>query len=381
MRTSHLDENPELRQILSDRIRQRGKIPFSEFMELCLYHPIHGYYQTKGEKIGKEGDYYTSPSVHPVFGRLLVKQLGEMADLLGGDTFWVLEAGAGRGVLARDILDGCARRFPSLFERLRYGILEKSARFVDEQRRRLASYRDKVEWLDLKALQGRNLEGCILANEFFDALPVHRIVVRDGEAQEVYVTEAGGSFREILSGLSSPSIHRYLADMAVDLEEGQQAEVGLEAIRWYGETAPALARGFFVIIDYGFLAHDLYASYRRSGTFLCYYRHTCSENPYEHVGFQDMTAHVNFSALIDQGESVGFHQTGFVPQYQFLLSLGFLDEIEREQKKNHTQDGSLLERLTMKHLILPDGGMGDTFKVLIQHKGIKQVTLTGLQPL
>ena len=130
-----------------------------------------------------------------------------------------------------------------------------------------------------------------------------------------------------------------------------------------------------------FLAHDLYASYRRSGTFLCYYRHTCSENHYEHVGFQDMTAHVNFSALIDQGESVGFHQTGFVPQYQFLLSLGFLDEIEREQKKNHTQDGSLLERLTMKHLILPDGGMGDTFKVLIQHKGIKQVTLTGLQPL
>jgi len=379
--TSHLDENPALRRIISDRIRQRVKIPFAEFMELCLYHPIHGYYQTEGEKIGKGGDYYTSPSVHPVFGRLLAKQLGEMADLLGGDTFWVLEAGAGRGVLARDILDACARRFPALFERLRYGILERSSRFVDEQRRRLTSYRDKVDWFDLKALREGNLQGCILANEFFDALPVHRIIVKDGEAREVYVTERGGFFCETLSDLSSQHIRRYLTDMAVELKEGQEAEVGLEAIRWYGEAAPALARGFFVSIDYGFLAHDLYASYRRSGTFLCYYRHTYSDNPYEHVGFQDMTAHVNFSALIDQGESVGFHQTGFVPQYQFLLSLGFLDEIEREQKKNHTQDGSLLERLTMKHLILPDGGMGDTFKVLIQHKGIEQVRLTGLQPL
>lgn len=381
MITSHLDENPALRRIISDRIRQRVKIPFAEFMELCLYHPIHGYYQTEGEKIGKGGDYYTSPSVHPVFGRLLAKQLGEMADLLGGDTFWVLEAGAGRGVLARDILDACARRFPALFERLRYGILERSSRFVDEQRRRLTSYRDKVDWFDLKALREGNLQGCILANEFFDALPVHRIIVKDGEAREVYVTERGGFFCETLSDLSSQHIRRYLTDMAVELKEGQEAEVGLEAIRWYGEAAPALARGFFVSIDYGFLAHDLYASYRRSGTFLCYYRHTYSDNPYEHVGFQDMTAHVNFSALIDQGESVGFHQTGFVPQYQFLLSLGFLDEIEREQKKNHTQDGSLLERLTMKHLILPDGGMGDTFKVLIQHKGIEQVRLTGLQPL
>jgi SAM-dependent MidA family methyltransferase len=379
--TPHLDENSALRQIISDRIRQRARIPFAEFMELCLYHPIHGYYQTEGEKIGKRGDYYTSPSVHPVFGRLLAKQLGEMADLLGDDTFWVLEAGAGRGLLARDILDECARRFPALFERLRYGILEKSFSFVDEQRRRLASYRGKVDWFDLKDLRGANLQGCILANEFFDALPVHRIVVKDGEAREIYVTEKDGSLCEVLSDLSSQNIRRYLADMAVDLEEGQQAEFGLEAIRWYDEAAPALARGFFVTIDYGFLAHDLYASYRRSGTFLCYYRHTFSDNPYGRVGFQDMTAHVNFSALIEHGESVGFHKTGFVPQYQFLLSLGFLDEIERGQEQDYTRNGSLLERLTMKHLILPDGGMGDTFKVLIQHKGIKQVRLTGLQPL
>ena len=336
MSTTHLDDNQALRQIIADRIRERGKIPFAEFMELCLYHPIYGYYQTEHNKIGKGGDYYTSPSVHPVFGRLLAKQLAEMADLLGGDTFWVLEAGAGRGLMAQDILDECARCFPALFERLRYGILERSAGFLEEQERRLAPYRGKVDWFDLKELRGARLQGCIVANEFFDALPVHRIVVKDGEAREIYVTEKDGFFCEVFSDLSSRNIRRYLADMAVDLEEGQQAEVNLEAIRWYDEAAPALARGFFVIIDYGFLAHDLYASYRRSGTFLCYYRHTFSDNPYDRVGFQDMTAHVNFSALIERGESLGFHKTGFVPQYQFLLSLGFLDEIEREQEKDRS---------------------------------------------
>lgn len=382
MSPTHLDDNQALRQIISDRIRHRGKIPFAEFMEFCLYHPIHGYYQTEREKIGRAGDYYTSPSVHPVFGRLLAKQLGEMGDLLQDGTFWVLEAGAGRGLLAQDILDECARRFPALYERLRYGILEKSHSFLDEQKRRLVSHPGKVDWFDLKGLRRANLQGCILANEFFDALPVHRIVLRGGVAREIYITEKDGSFCEVLSEPSSRKIHRYLADSGVDLEEGQQAEVGLEAIRWYDEAAGTLARGFFMIIDYGFLAHDLYASYRRSGTFLCYYRHTFSDNPYGRVGFQDMTAHVNFSALIGHGESLGFHVTGFVPQYQFLLSLGFLDEIEREQeKKDCPEDRSLMERLTMKQLILPDGGMGDTFKVLIQHKGIEHVTLSGLQPL
>jgi SAM-dependent MidA family methyltransferase len=379
---NHLDDSQALRQIISDQIRQRGKISFAEFMEFCLYHPIHGYYQTEREKIGRGGDYYTSPSVHSVFGRLLAKQLGEMGDLLQDGPFWVLEAGAGRGLLAQDILDECARRFPAFYDRLRYGILERSHSFVDEQKRRLASYPDKVEWFDLKELQKANLQGCILANEFFDALPVHRIILQDGEAREIYVTEKGGSFCEVLSEPSSWKIHRYFADSGVDLVEGQQAEVGLEAIRWYSEAARTLAQGFFMIIDYGFLAHDLYASFRRSGTLLCYYRHTISDNPYGRVGLQDMTANVNFSALIEQGESLGFHVTGFVPQYQFLLSLGFLNEIEREpEKKDDPRDRSFMERLAMKRLILPDGGMGDTFKILIQHKGLEQVTLSGLQPL
>lgn len=381
MRITFPEENRDLRQIIANRIRQQGKIPFSEFMELCLYHPVYGYYQTGREKIGKGGDYYTSPSVHPVFGRLLARQLREMGGFLGEGIFWVVEAGAGGGTLARDILDCLGQEFPLFFERVRYGVVERSSSFIEEQKTRLAPYREKVEWLDLEKVQDRGLQGCFLANEFIDAFSAHRVLVEDGRLREIYVIEEDGGFHEVYGEPSTEEIPRYLDDMEVRLGEGQQAEVNLEAIRWYDQVARVLSRGFLLTIDYGYLAPDLYSPGRRSGTLFCYYRHTCSDDPYTHIGFQDMTTHVNFTGLIRKGESLGFHLMGFVPQYRFLLSLGFLDEVEREKEKDHPPGQSLMERLTMKHLILPDGGMGDTFKVLIQQRGMGDVRLSGLRQL
>jgi len=381
VKTTSREENRHLKAIICERIRQRGKIPFSEFMELCLYHPIHGYYQTGREKIGKKGDYYTSASVHPVFGRLLGRQLREMGGFLEERPFWLVEAGAGRGSLAADILADLAQDSPVLFDRVRYGILERSPSFIEEQKARLEPYRGKVEWLDLQEVQEGGLQGCFFANEFIDAFPVHRVMVKGGRIREVYVTEEDGAFCEVLGEPCSEEISRYLDGMAIRLEEGQQAEVNLEIARWYDQVGRVLRRGFILIIDYGYLAQDLYVSDRPSGTLLCYYRHTCSSDPYTHIGFQDITSHVNFTDLIKKGESLGFQLTGFVPQYQFLLSLGFLGQISRQKDKGLSSDESLMERLTMKHLILPDGGMGDTFKVLIQHRGIDHVRLTGLQPL
>lgn len=381
MKPSSIKENQELKAIICDRIREKGRISFSEFMELCLYHPIHGYYRTRRDKIGKGGDYFTSPSVHPVFGRLLGRQLKEMDDFLGEGGFWIVEAGAGRGTLAKDILGGLAEEFPSFFERLKYGILETSPSFIEEQKVRLAAYEGKVDWLDLQGVREAGIEGCFLANEFVDAFPVHRVVVEDGKLWEIYVTEESGFFCESRGELSSEEIPRYFDDMEIALEEGQQAEVNLEAIKWYDDVGRILKRGFLLIIDYGYLAQDLYASDRRSGTLLCYYRHTFSDDPYTHIGLQDMTAHVNFTGLIKKGESLGFLLAGFVPQYQFLMSLGFLDEIGKLAERAISPEESIMQRLTMKHLILPEGGMGDTFKVLIQHKGIEGVRLTGLRPL
>ncbi|NIQ40207.1 MAG: SAM-dependent methyltransferase [Proteobacteria bacterium] len=374
-------ENQDLKQIILNRIHREGKIPFSEFMEHCLYHPGHGYYMTEGEKIGKKGDYYTSPSVHPVFGRLLARQLGEMGDLLQDGTFWIVEAGAGRGMLARDILDFVAQEFPVFFARLKYGVVETGPRFVKEQEVRLAPYVGKVEWLNLQEVREASLQGCFLANEFFDAFPVHRVVLQNGALEEIYVTEEDGRFCEVLGELTSEEIPRYLDDLDIRLGEGEQAEVNLKALDWYDQVGRVLNRGFLMTIDYGYLAQDLNASQRRSGTLLCYYRHTCSDNPYGHIGLQDLTTHVNFSGLIRKGETLGFSLTGFVRQYRFLLSLGFLDEIQRLRGRAQSGEAALRESLKMKHLVLPDGGMGETFKVLIQHRGVDDVQLRGLCPL
>lgn len=381
IRVTTVEENRDLRTIIFNRIHEKGKIPFSEFMDLCLYHPIHGYYNTREEKTGKRGDYYTSPTVHSVFGRLLARQLREMAELLGKGPFWVIEAGAGKGTLAKNILDVVAQEYPSLFERLRYGIVESSPSFIEEQKIGLAPHGEKVAWLDLHAVEAATLQGCFLANEFADAFPVHRVVFENGKLQEIYVTEEAGNFREILGEPSAEEIPQYLDDLEVRLDEGQRAEVSLAVLKWFDRVGRAMRRGFLLIIDYGYVAQELYDSRRRSGTLTCYFRHTCSNDPYRHVGLQDMTSHVNFSGLIKKGESMGFVFTGFVPQYQFLLSLGFLDEVGRLREKGLSAEDSLMEGLTMKRLILPNGGMGDTFKVLIQHKGISEVHLRGLRPL
>jgi SAM-dependent MidA family methyltransferase len=303
-----------------------------------------------------------------------------MGEILGGEPFWIVEAGAGPGFLARDILDSLNERAPRFFETVRYGIVERGAPFVDEQRARLASYADRVEWLDVGDAGSTGFEGCFLANEFFDALPAHRVVIRDGALREIYVIEENGRFAEGLGEPSTDEIALYFDEMEIHPEEGQQAEVNLEVSKWYDRIGRALRRGFVLSIDYGHLAPDLYHPDRRSGTLACYYRHTRSDDPYARIGLQDMTTHVNFTDLIKRGEAVGLQLTGFVPQYRFLLSLGFLKEVSRQDEQGMSSSDSMMDRLTMKHLILP-GGMGDTFKVLIQHKGVDPVQLTGLREL
>jgi SAM-dependent MidA family methyltransferase len=205
-------------------------------------------------------------------------------------------------------------------------------------------------------------------------------VIRDGALREIYVIEENGRFAEELGEPSTDEIALYFDEMEIHPEEGQQAEVNLEVSKWYDRIGRALRRGFVLSIDYGHLAPDLYHPDRRSGTLACYYRHTRSDDPYARIGRQDITTHVNFTDLIKRGEAVGLQLTGFVPQYRFLLSLGFLKEVSRQDEQGMSSSDSMMDRLTMKHLILP-GGMGDTFKVLIQHKGVDPVQLTGLREL
>jgi SAM-dependent MidA family methyltransferase len=192
------------------------------------------------------------------------------------------------------------------------------------------------------------------------------------------VGEHDGGFVEATGDLSSPEIGEYFTDDAVVLLEGQKAEVNLHARQWIHTVGRSLRRGFVLTIDYGCLARELYAPQRRSGTIMCYHRHRSSKNPYERLGGQDMTAHVNFSALIRGGKEAGLSFTGLVPQYRFLIGLGLLGEMA-EAAKGMSEIEGLKMRLSLKHLIEPDVGMGEIFKVLIQHKGVEKPQLDGMR--
>jgi len=373
-----------LRRFILYQIEARGAIPFSQFMDWCLYHPDDGYYRSKRTGIGKDGDFYTSPSVHPLFGGLIAKQLSQMSEHLGSRFFDVVEQGGGRGFLCDDVLRWAKKNRPAFYQRLRYTLIETSPCSFTEQKKRLGEHEreGKVFWMDPEALEGKKnfLEGCFLSNELVDAFPVHRVMFDQGRLKEIFVTQDHGRLTEQREELSDPRIASYFQSIGIQLQEGQQAEVNLKALDWMEKVASCLAKGFVLTIDYGYLAKELYASHRRTGTLLCYYQHQTSENPYERLGEQDLTSHVNFTSLIQKGEEVGLHLAGLVPQYQFLLALGLLQEMESLERGLSEVD-ALRMRLTLKHLIEPELGMGEVFKVLIQHKGVNQPRLDGLRDL
>jgi SAM-dependent MidA family methyltransferase len=373
-----------LRGFILSQIEQRGPIPFSQFMEWCLYHPKYGYYQTKGVKIGASGDYYSGPAVHPIFAILVGRQLLQMSEILGGDRFDVIEMGGGRGFLSEDILNWAERKDHVFYDRIHYHLLESGPFFLEEEKERLHHHekRGKVFWIDPEAFsRGKDtVQGCFLSNELVDAFPVHRVVMDHGNLKEIFVSHCDGQFVEEWSPPSDPRIPAYFDSMGALLEEGQKAEVNLRALDWMEHVGHSLGKGFVLTIDYGYLAHELYAPYRREGTLLCYFQHRTSENPYERLGEQDITSHVNFTSLIQKGEEVGLHFTGLVPQFRFLIGLGILQEMETAGKEMPPLD-SLKLRLSLKHLMEPEAGMGEVFKVLIQHKGVDALDLAGLREL
>ena len=374
----------ELRRLILSQIEKKGSIPFSQFMEGCLYHPQYGYYQSEGSRIGKDGDYYTSACVHPLFGGMIAKQLSQMAEILGGGNFDIVEIGGGRGFLCKDILDWAKQRAPHFFNGLKYYLLETSHPFLKEQRERLRPYEEegKIGWMDPETFEkgkGR-ITGCILSNELVDAFPFHQVVFDNGKLKEIYVTQHKGQLKEVMDEPSDSRLVSYFESMGITLQEGQRAEVNLRALDWMEKVGRFLEKGFVLTIDYGYLAGELYAPHRRHGTSLCYYRHQTSDNPYEHLGEQDITSHVNFTGLIKKGEEAGLRFTGLVSQYRFLIALGILQEMEFLNQEASELDGLKL-RLSLMHLIEPEAGMGEIFKVLIQHKGIGEPLLDGLRDL
>lgn len=359
---------------IRDTINAEGPIPFSRFMELALYSPAGGYYRS-ASPIGAAGDYFTSPTAHPLFGTLLAAQLYQMWEVLGRpDRFTALEPGAGSGVMGRDILEAVANDFPDFAPALRYVALD----YAPANPKGSPS---ALQWAASDGLPVRDVVGCIIANELLDAMPVTRFAIQGGAAREVYVTLDGDGFAEVL-GDPTPDAEPALERFASRLPEGYRGEVCTKAHDWTMEAARGLDTGFILVIDYGGTARWLYVPRRNGGTLRCHYRHVVTGNPYVRVGAQDITAHVDFTSVAEFGGCASnvpaVRTVGYTTQRRFLRNLGadvYIQALARRSRPQPSyrsgelpRQDYLANRMAMQSLLARQGLGG--FRVLALGKGI-----------
>ncbi|MCD0468706.1 class I SAM-dependent methyltransferase [Flavobacterium sp. JAS] len=355
----------QLREIIVEKIRNKGPISFCDFMEMALYYPKLGYYTSQRDKIGTEGDYYTSSNLTPLFGAIIGRQLEEMWEITQKEAFTIVEYGAGTGKLCHDILD-YLKNNPGFYDKLQYCIIEKSPQMRQKEK---AYLHEKVNWYN-SISDIPKFTGCILSNELIDNFAVHQVLMQE-ELKEIFVDYKDG-FIELLKP-ATKELRDYLDELGVVLPKGFRTEINLQATEWIQEIASALKKGFIITIDYGNLSSGLYGKEKSCGTIVCYNKHTINENPYRDIGNQDITSHVNFSALCHWGLKNGLVCCGLTNHADFLLALGFKELLRKSV--SFDQD-SIRKEILLTHTLLMD--MGQKFKVLIQKKGVANGQLSGL---
>ena len=369
-----------LGQKILQEITARGALPFARFMELALNCPDSGFYEKEPDTVGRSGDFYTSVSVGRLFGELLAFDFaGKLTQLetrnpeLGTQ---IIEAGAHDGKLARDILSWLQPRRPELYERLEYVILEPSARRRSWQQATLGAHSDKVRWLEAlptrhSALGTRHFHGVIFANELLDALPVHRLGwdARSSQWFEWGVQMADEKFfwsRMSLTADVASEFSRLLGCPTAVLDvlpDGFTTEICPAATVWWTQAAQTLGRGYLVTLDYGLTGEEFFQPHRRDGTLRSYHRHQLVTDVLAQPGEQDITAHVNFSAIQSAGEAAGLRTEFFGPQSQFLTAIAG-EAWKHDGGFGEWQSTQTRQFQTLTH---PDF-LGRAFRVLVQSR-------------
>ncbi|MCR8634987.1 class I SAM-dependent methyltransferase [Paenibacillus radicis (ex Xue et al. 2023)] len=347
-------------------------IPFRDYMELCLYHSENGYYMNNKDKIGRNGDFYTSAAIGGLFGEVLANYMASQAGQSPPEQpLIVVEYGGGTGQLARQLLDELKASAETLYKRLTYISVEASPHHRAIQEDRLAEHTEKVQWMTEQEWLGLGPwdHVIVFSNELLDAFPVHRVRVLQGKPYELYVEwdEEKGCFRDKLLPLSEGPVLDYISNQGVELQEGQQLEVNLEAIAWIHRIGHSIRQGQLVTIDYGDRSDEIYAAHRMNGTLISYRKHMAQDNPYMYPGEQDITSHVNFSSLINAGTAAGLKQVQFITQKQFLVENGLLQKLQDTASPDPFSPEARRNR-AVRQLLLSDQ-MSELFKVLIQKKG------------
>lgn len=342
----------ELQSQIIAEIKQTGKIPFARFMELALYAPRLGYYRNGLKKFGKEGDFVTAPEISSLFSFSIANQCAQVLKEIGGD---ILEFGAGSGVMAADILLALEKKnqLPD-----HYYIIELSAALKSQQRetlqKKVPNYFDRVVWLD--ALPEKNFRGVVLANEVLDAMPVNLFTVDHG-IKECGVAIENNTLH--LTTFENNALREVIENYQIDFPENYTSEINLFLPGWINSIAEFLSQGLVLIIDYGFPRSEYYHPDRSQGTLMCHYRHYSHPNPLIFPGIQDITAHVDFTAVAEAADESGLTVAGYTNQAAFLINcdlLSFLDE-NADEKTRFNQHQQI------KQLTLPSE-MGELFKVI-----------------
>ncbi len=370
-----MNNNLELIEVIIDRIEHSSqqRINFADYMSIVLNHPQFGYYASDANRISKNGDFLTSPHMANDFGEMLAIQLYQLWTILGSpQVFNLVEMGAGQGLLAIQILAYLQREYSDFFRSIDYLIIETSPAMIELQQLRLKSL--PVRWCKWSELEDNSINGCFLSNELIDAFPVHQVVVRDGRLQEVYVTiDENRQLIETIDNLSTDRLNDYWQLNNINLFTARypndyRTEVNLAALDWLETVDRKLHRGYILSIDYGYTADRYYNPIRAQGTLQCYYQHAHHNDPYINIGNQDLTAHVDFTALQQHGELLGLQTVGFTQQGIFLMTLGLSDRIATISAGN-SDVRSLLTRRQNLHQLIDPMGLGK-FGVLMQSKGL-----------
>jgi SAM-dependent MidA family methyltransferase len=363
-----------LREKILAEIRARGPLPFSRYMDLCLHDPELGYYSRHAGQFGKAGDFYTASDVHAVFGRLLARQFEEMWRALGSPAqIEILELGPGRGLFAQDVLAWSQKKFPAFFAALHYSLLEQSPALQERLRQTLGEHlaSGKASFADLHP---RPAPLIVFANEFFDAFPVD-VLSTEGK---LCVGEEEGKFVESWTAASAEELE-YLDRYGIHPEGKQRVEVCLSAQRTMSQIVAAIPSGFLVAIDYGYTRAEQLAG-RYLDTLVTYRRHSAGTNPYEAPGEQDITAHVNFTALTAAAESAGMQMQKLLTQSQFLMGIGEANQFADAFEECSLPQERAKVALQLKHLVTP-AGMGENFHVMVGSKGVRPELVEGLRGL
>ena len=374
-----------LREVIARRIRSHGPLPFAEYMDLALYHPNHGYYARVDRRSGRAGDFFTSVDVGTLFGELLAEQFAEMWQSVRerSDTdpagVVLVEAAAGSGRLALDVLEATSRTHPELYDAIQLTLVERSptarASHVDTLGPHATKLHRSTETLP------SHVTGIVFANELLDALPVHPIVMTDSGLKEVYVdldSNDGDRFVERLAR-PSPGVLAHVDRFAIELEQGWRAEVSPDAVGWVEQAGRSLDCGFLVLIDYGHQASELYSATHATGTLTTYHRHVVAtgDDPSAaswlvNPGAVDITANVDLTAVQRAAEGAGLETLAVVDQTYFLLGIGAAEWPEPADRLE-----ALKRRLALKTLLLP-GGLGSSHKVLVFAKNVGTPQLRGV---